>query len=317
VRKYGITAMQYVGEICRYLLTNPPQANDKEHQLRVMTGTGLATELWQAWVARFGDMQIIESWGSTEANTSTVNVDNRVGSVGRVPDWMKTNLKLLAYDVDNDCHITDANGKKRLAQPGEVGEAVGMIFQIPDSIAGRFEGYTDTAANEKKIYRDVLQAGDAWWASGDLLREDEDGYLWFVDRLGDTFRWKSENVSTMEVADNLGDFPGVETITIYGVKVGSHAGRAGMAAITLQDGAGFDGKAFYELCSQRIPRYAAPLFVRIMQVADMTSTYKLRKVDLQKEGFDPAIVKDALWVRDEKVGAYVPYNADSVTRAVA
>ena len=175
VRKYGITAMQYVGEICRYLLTNPPQANDKEHKLRVMTGTGLATELWNAWVDRFGDMQIIESWGSTEANTSTVNVDNRVGSVGRIPDWSKTNLKLLAYDVDNDCHITDENGKKRLAQPGEVGEAIGMIFQIPDSIAGRFEGYTDPAANEKKIYRNVLQEGDAWWASGDLLREDEDG----------------------------------------------------------------------------------------------------------------------------------------------
>ena len=317
VRKYGITAMQYVGEICRYLLTNPPQANDKEHKLRVMTGTGLATELWNAWVDRFGDMQIIESWGSTEANTSTVNVDNRVGSVGRIPDWSKTNLKLLAYDVDNDCHITDENGKKRLAQPGEVGEAIGMIFQIPDSIAGRFEGYTDPAANEKKIYRNVLQEGDAWWASGDLLREDEDGYLWFVDRLGDTFRWKSENVSTMEVADSLGDFPGIETITIYGVKVGSHSGRAGMAAITLQEGASFDGKAFYELCSQRIPRYAAPLFVRIMKVADMTSTYKLRKVDLQKEGFDPAVVKDALWVRDEKQGAYVPYNEDSVARAVA
>ena len=118
VRKYGITAMQYVGEICRYLLTNPPQANDKEHKLRVMTGTGLATELWNAWVERFGDMQIIESWGSTEANTSTVNVDNRVGSVGRIPDWTKTNLKLLAYDVDNDCHISDENGKKRLAKPG-------------------------------------------------------------------------------------------------------------------------------------------------------------------------------------------------------
>ena len=317
VRRYGITAMQYVGEICRYLLTMPAQANDKEHKLRVITGTGLAPELWTAWVERYGDMRIIESWGSTEANTSTVNVDNRVGSVGRVPDWKLTNLRLAAYDIDNDCHIRDENGRYVLAKPGEPGEALGMIFQIPDSIAGRFEGYTDKAANEKKILRNVFADGDQWWSSGDLLREDEDGYLWFVDRLGDTFRWKSENVSTMEVADNLGDFPGIETITVYGVKVPQQSGRAGMAAITLSEGASFDGKAFFELCSKRVPRYAAPLFIRISQVADMTSTYKLRKVDLQKEGFDPQLVKDPLWVRDEAARAYVPYNADAVARVIA
>lgn len=316
VKKHGITTMQYVGEICRYLLTADPVPEEENHTLRKMTGTGMAAELWNAWVNRFGEAKIYESWGATEANTSLVNVDNYVGAVGRVPDWNLTNLRLLKYDTDAEDYAKTEDGKYQLAKPGEVGEAVGMIFHMPDSIAGRFEGYVDKAATEKKILRNVFQDGDQWWASGDLLREDENGYVYFVDRMGDTFRWKSENVSTTEVADALGDFPGLESITVYGVKVEGAGGRAGMAAIVMADGTSFDPKAFYDLTAKRLPRYAAPVFIRLPDVADMTSTYKLRKVDLKKQGFDKAQVQDPLYVRDEKQGCYVELTDASVKAAL-
>jgi fatty-acyl-CoA synthase len=309
VRHHGATICQYVGEICRFLLTVPPQPDDQVHPLRKMVGAGLAPEVWEQWVRRFGEFEIYEGWGSTESNTNTINVDNRVGSCGRVPFWEKTNLRLVRYDIETDSHPRDANGFLQLCEVGEVGEGIGMIIDIPDVVGGRFEGYTSAEATEKKILRNVFRAGDAWWSSGDLLRCDADGYCWFVDRIGDTFRWNSENVSTAEVADALGDFPGLEAITVYGVKVPGAEGRAGMAALVLQPGASFDPAAFWKLALDRLPRYAAPLFLRIAPTTDMTGNYKLRKVDLQREGYDPALVRDPLFYRDDKLQTYLPLDA--------
>lgn len=308
VRRHQVTICQYVGEICRFLLTVPPQPGDRDHPLRKMVGAGLAPEVWEQWVRRFGDFEIYEGWGSTESNTNTINVDNRVGSCGRVPFWEKTNLRLVRYDIDSDSHPRDENGFMQLCDVDEVGEAIGMIIDIPDVVGGRFEGYTSAEATEKKILRNVFRQGDAWWSSGDLLRCDAEGYCWFVDRIGDTFRWNSENVSTTEVTDALGDFPGLEAITIYGVKVPGAEGRAGMAALVLQPGIRFDPAAFWALALDRLPRYAAPLFLRIAPTTDMTGNYKLRKVDLQREGYDPALVSDPLFVRDDKARTYVPLN---------
>lgn len=306
VHKHQVTICQYVGEICRFLLTVPPQPGDRSHPLRKMVGAGLAPEVWEQWVRRFGDFEIYEGWGSTEANTNTINVDNRVGSCGRVPFWEKTNLRLVRYDIDSDSHPRDANGFMQLCEVGEAGEAIGMIIDIPDVVGGRFEGYTSAEATEKKILRNVFREGDAWWSSGDLLRIDADGYCWFVDRIGDTFRWNSENVSTTEVADALGDFPGLDAITVYGVKVPGAEGRAGMAALVLQPGVSFDPAAFWALALERLPRYAAPLFLRIAPTTDMTGNYKLRKVDLQREGYDASVVSDPLYMRDDKSRTYLP-----------
>ncbi|MCY1274303.1 crotonobetaine/carnitine-CoA ligase [compost metagenome] len=314
VRENGVTVFQYIGEICRYLLNMPAQANDRDHSLRCMLGAGLSPDIWQRWVERFGDLQIFEGWGSTEANTATLNVDNRVGSCGRIPDWARTNLRLLKYDVDSQCHVRNADGYFVHCQPGEVGEAVGMIIDHPEIGAGRFEGYTSAEATEKKILRNVFQTGDAWWSSGDLLRYDEDGYCFFVDRLGDTFRWKSENVSTQEVAAALGDFPGMELINIYGVRVPGHEGRAGMAAILMQAGQAFDPQAFFSFTQARLPRYAAPVFVRVQAAADMTTTFKLRKVDLQRDGYDPRRIAEPLFVRDETSASYVPLDDEALER---
>ncbi len=309
VRRHSVTICQYVGEICRFLLTVPPQADDHAHPLRKMVGAGMAPEIWDQWIRRFGDQfQIYEGWGSTESNTNTINLDNRIGSCGRIPFWEKTNLRLVRYDIDSDSHPRDENGFLQLCEVGEVGEAIGMIINIPDVVGGRFEGYTSAEATEKKILHNVFKQGDAWWSSGDLLRIDADGYCWFVDRMGDTFRWNSENVSTTEVADALGDFPGLDAITVYGVKVEGHEGRAGMAALVLQPDVPFDPEAFWAFALERLPRYAAPLFLRIAPTTDMTGNYKLRKVDLQRQAYDASVVSDPLYVRDDKAQTYLPLN---------
>jgi fatty-acyl-CoA synthase len=316
VRRHRVTICQYVGEICRYLLTEPPREDDRDHTLRTLVGAGLSLEVWDAFVKRYGELEIYEGWGSTEANTNTINLDNRIGSCGRVPFWQKTNLRVVRYDVENDAHVRGPDGFLVQCEPGEVGEAIGMIIDMPDVMGGRFEGYTSREATERKILRDVFSAGDSWWSSGDLLRFDEEGYCYFVDRIGDTYRWKSENVSTMEVADSLGDFPGLETIAVYGVQVPGFEGRAGMAAIVMQPGHAFDPQAFYQLTCERVPRYAAPVFIRIASAPDLTTTFKLRKVDLQREGYDTQLVADPLYVRDEKAARYVPLTPEALARAL-
>ncbi len=306
VRENDITVCQYIGEICRYLLNHESESG--EHKLRCMLGAGLTAESWKRWIERFGDMDIYEGWGSTEANTNLINLDNYIGSCGRVPDWNKTNLRLVRYELETDDYIRNDEGFCIQCEPGEVGEAVGFIINHPEIGGGRFEGYTTEDATEQKILRNVFQEGDAYWRSGDLLRYDADGYFYFVDRVGDTFRWKSENVSTQEVASALDDFKGAELINIYGVQVPQHEGRAGMAAIVMQEGQEFDPQALYDLTEERIPRYAAPQFVRVSAAADMTSTFKLRKVDLQRQGYDPKACNDPLFIRNDKLGTYQPYS---------
>lgn len=310
IRRYRVTIFQYVGEICRYLLNAPTSPRDRDHALRGLVGAGFTAETWRRWVERFGQMSIYEGWGSTESNTNLINVDDEPGAVGRVPYWDKTNFRLIRYDVENGTHIRDENGFCVQCAPGEVGEGIGMIINHPEIGGGRFEGYTSDEATEKKILRDVFQKGDAWWSSGDLLRYDEDGYCYFVDRIGDTYRWKSENVSTLEVSEALSDFEGAELINIYGVKVPGHEGRAGMAAIVMQAGHRFDPDRFYALTEARLPRYAAPLFVRIPEAADLTTTFKLRKVDLQAQGYDNQAFADPLYVRDDQLGTYRPYSSE-------
>ncbi|WP_062270303.1 long-chain-acyl-CoA synthetase [Endozoicomonas arenosclerae] len=314
VRQHNVTTTQYIGEICRYLVNQPEQPNDKEHTLKRMTGAGVSTEVWQRFIERFGEVEIYEGWGATEANCGIINVDCKPGSVGRIPFREKSNLRLVKYDLENDCHVKDENGFHIEAEAGEVGEALGMILNIPGLGAGRFEGYTDAEATEKKILRNVFTEGDAWFRSGDLLSRDEEDYYYFVDRIGDTFRWKSENVSTTEVSDALSSFEPAELINIYGVAVPDHEGRAGMAAIQLKNGEQFDGKAFYNEARGALPQYAMPLFVRIAEQSDLTATFKLRKVDLQKQGYCPDSFEDELYVQDAVEKTYVKYSTEALQK---
>ncbi|OHT19320.1 long-chain-acyl-CoA synthetase [Edaphosphingomonas haloaromaticamans] len=314
VRRHGITSFYYIGEICRYLLAAPERPDDRDNSLRVMTGAGLKPDVWEAFTRRFGIGQVFEGLGSTEANYGITNVDNRIGSVGRVPYPAHTNMKFVRYDVEADDHVRDADGRLVEAKPGEVAELIAEVLG-GSGVAGFFEGYTSAEETERKLLRDVVRPGDVWFRSGDLVRFDEEDYFYFVDRIGNTFRWKSENVSTEEVATVLGGFPGPEIVNIYGVAVPGTEGRAGMAALTYADPSAFDGEAFHRFATSRLAPYAVPLFVRLTRAADMTSTFKLRKIDLQREGYDPANVGgDPLFVVDPAAGRYVPLTAEALDR---
>ena len=308
VRRHRVTAWYYIGEICRYLLNQPPRPDDREHTLRKMSGAGLKADVWQAFQARFGIETICEGLGSTEANYGLTNVDNKVGSVGRLPYPERSNIRVVRHDIETGEYVRAADGSLMLCQAGEVGELIAEILEGP-SAAGFFEGYTSPEATEAKILRNVFRAGDRWVRSGDLVRHDDEDYYYFVDRVGDTFRWKSENVSTEEVAQALSRFPGLAVANVYGVRVPGTEGRAGMVALTFQPPAQFDPRAFHAFALARLASYAVPLFVRVAADADLTSTFKLRKIDLQRAGYDSSRTRDPLYVRDAKAGNYLPLNA--------
>ncbi|ARS26532.1 long-chain-acyl-CoA synthetase [Sphingomonas sp. KC8] len=314
VRRHKITSFYYIGEICRYLMNAPAKPDDADNSLRVMTGAGLKADVWEAFTKRFGVNWVYEGLGSTEANYGITNVDNKAGSVGRVPYPAHTNMKFVRYDIENDDHVRDADGRLVEARPGEVAEIIAEVLG-GNGVGGYFEGYTSREATEQKLLRDVIKPGDVWFRSGDLVRFDEEDYFYFVDRIGNTFRWKSENVSTEEVAAVLSAFRGPEIVNVYGVAVPGTEGRAGMVALTYADRAAFDPQAFYRFASEKLAHYAVPVFVRLSGTADMTTTFKLRKVELQRAGYDPARVDgDPLFVADPQAGRYVPVTAEALDR---
>ena len=302
VRRYHASGVIYIGELCRFLLNRPPDPEDGTHNLRWMFGIGLRADVWEPFRERFRIPRIVEAYGATEANVGGVNYAGKVGSVGRIRGGL-----LLRYDVEREDFVRDAEGRHVECRPGEVGELLGRIPVGSRSMLRQFQGYTSAEATEKKILRGVKKPDDAYFRSGDLLRRDRKGYYYFVDRIGDTFRWKGENVSTQEVAEALSAFPGVETANVYGVEVPGHEGRAGMAALALEGGreAPFDAQALYELAVSKLPSYAVPVFLRLQSESDVTGTFKLRKVALRSEGYDPNATSDPIYVRDDQAGAYV------------
>jgi fatty-acyl-CoA synthase len=278
------TLFVYIGELCRYLVNQPPHPKERAHRLRLGFGNGLRPEVWSELEERFGLKRMLEFYGSTEGNVSLFNFDGKVGAVGRVPPYLRHrfDVKLVQFDVESETPVRGTDGFCIPCAPGETGEAIGLI---KDDARGGYSGYADQSASEKKILRDVFAKGDAWFRTGDLMREDEDGYFYFVDRIGDTFRWKGENVSTTEVAEVIARYPGVDEANVYGVKVERLDGRAGMAAITPGDG--FDLQGLRDFLVRELPNYARPIFIRIQPAIETTGTFKYRKVDLVRDGFDP------------------------------
>ncbi len=310
----GATAFQYIGEICRYLLLQPPNEWEGRHRLRFCVGNGLRPDVWGPFQERFRVPQVCEFYGATESNVVMVNLEGRVGSVGRPPVGLRA--KLVRYDVEADAPVRDARGRCIECPTGEVGELVSKISEGRTAV-GRFEGYTSKEATEKKILRDVFEPGDAWFRSGDLLRADADGFFYFVDRIGDTFRWKGENVSTQEVAEAVDAFPGVALSAVYGVEVPHCEGRVGMAALVFEEGARLDPDAFHAHVTAALPGYARPAFVRVQDEPELTGTFKLRKVDLQRQAYDPGAVSDPLFYRDDTSGSYRPVTPEALGRIQA
>jgi fatty-acyl-CoA synthase len=314
VAETGATAFQYIGELCRYLVNQPPHPKERAHTLRFAVGNGLRPDVWEEFQRRFAVPHIVEFYGATESNVSMVNLAGRPGSVGRPAPG--TRIALVRFDVDADAPLRDAAGRCVPCADGEPGELLGRISE-GRTAAGRFEGYTQKEATEKKILRGVFEPGDAWFRSGDLLSRDEDGYYYFVDRIGDTFRWKGENVSTQQVAEAVGGEPGVAMCAAYGVALPGQEGRAGMAAVVLDPGAALDGASLYARVSAELPAYARPAFVRVWRAPDLTGTFKLRKVEVQKQGFDPAATPDPIYYRDDAGRAYQPLDTSTHARIVS
>ncbi len=302
------TCFQYIGEVCRYLLAQPPSELERAHRVRFCVGNGLRPDVWEAFQERFAIPLVAEFYGATESNVAMVNLEGRMGSVGKpVPG---TKPALVRYDVAAEEYVRDAQGRCVACRDGEVGELLGRISE-GRTAAGRFEGYTSKDATEKKILRDVFAKGDAWFRTGDLLWRDPEGYYYFADRIGDTFRWKGENVSTQEVAEALSGLPGVEHCAVFGVDVPRADGRAGMAALVLDGSAGLDGAAIYAHVDEALPVYARPAFLRLQNEPELTGTLKLRKVDLQRQGFDPGAVIDPLFYRDDRASTYAPLTREA------
>ena len=300
VHKYGATMFEYIGELCRYLLNAPPSPLEKDHRIRAITGNGLRPEIWRAFQERFAIPRIVEFYGATEGNVSMLNYDGTLGAVGRVPDYLEWLLpsRVVRFDVEKEMPVRAEDGLCIECAPDEVGETLGGISRR----AGReFEGYTAKADSEKKMLRDVFRRGDVWFRTGDLMRRDEHGYFYFVDRIGDTFRWKGENVSTGEVGGALSAVPGIREANVYGVTVKGLDGRAGMAALVV------DGDFNLEQLPARLkalPQYARPIFLRLSPSIEVTGTFKQRKVDLVREGLDPSTIADPLYFLDPDSGKY-------------
>jgi fatty-acyl-CoA synthase len=310
--RFDCTLFQYIGELCRYLLKAPVSEFEHQHRLRLACGNGLRGDIWEEFQARFAIPRILEFYAATEGNFSLYNVEGKVGAIGRIPPLLAHRFpaSIVRVDAEQGALLRDDNGLCIACARGEVGEAVGRIGTA-DEGGGRFEGYTDKAETDRKILRDVFAKGDAWFRTGDLMKLDEQGFFHFVDRVGDTFRWKGENVATSEVNDAIRECEGVLDATTYGVEVAGTDGRAGMAAIVVSDG--FDFANFAALLARRLPAYAHPLFIRVSASLDATETFKQKKHLLMREGFDPA-VSDPLYFRDPQSGEYRPLDTEVFAR---
>ncbi len=295
------TIFVYIGELCRYLTNQPPHPKERRHHLRLAFGNGLRPDVWKEFQDRFGVDRILEFYGSTEGNVSMFNFDGQVGAIGRVPHYLRRNfsVRLVKFDVEAEAPVRNDAGLCVESDPEEVGEAVGLI---KDDARSGYSGYADKAASDRKILRDAFEHGDAWFRTGDLMRQDKDGYFYFVDRIGDTFRWKGENVSTTEVAEAVSRYPGVAEANVYGVKIDRLDGRAGMAAITPGDDFKLDG--LRDFLVRELPTYARPIFIRLQPAIETTGTFKYRKVDLVRDGFDPAKIEHEIYFDDPNTHSY-------------
>jgi fatty-acyl-CoA synthase len=309
VVRHECTLFQYIGELCRYLAHSPPNPNESRHKIRLACGNGLRPDLWSEFKSRFRIPLLLEFYGATEGNVNIFNFEGKEGAVGRVPWWLahRFPIAVVRFDVERQQPVRNADGFCERCTPDEAGEVIGRIVNDPSKPGNRFEGYAAAAQNENKILHNVFAKGDSWFRTGDLMRQDARGYFYFVDRVGDTFRWKGENVSTSEVSEAINTFPGIADANVYGVTVVGRDGRAGMAAIVCNGEC--DLAALHAHLRANLPEYARPLFLRIKGKLDVTGTFKQTKIDLVREGFNPAATGDPIYFNDPHTQAFVPLDA--------
>jgi fatty-acyl-CoA synthase len=309
VIRWECTAFQYIGELCRYLLNCPYSESETAHRLRLACGNGLAAGVWEAFQQRFRIPQILEFYAATEGGLSLFNVQGKPGAIGHIPPYLRHRFApaLVSFDFDKGEPARDENGFCIRCGANKPGEALVKVQNDPASAGSRFEGYTSAAETEKRILRHVFAAGDAWVRTGDLMRQDEKGFFYFVDRIGDTFRWKGENVATSDVAQEICAFEGILHASVYGVVIPGTEGRAGMAAIVCEGA--LDLAALHRHLAERLPSYACPLFLRLCPQAEVTGTFKYAKTDLVRQGFNPSQCADPLYFNHSELRAYVALDA--------
>ena len=295
ITRWDCTLFQYIGELCRYLVHAEASPNETQHRIRLACGNGLRPDVWNSFQNRFRIPRIFEFYGATEGSVSLFNIEGEAGAIGRFPPYLahRSSAVLVKYDPETEMPFRDEKGLCVPCAKNEAGEAIGPLRRGAGHISNRFEGYTDQEASERKILHNVFRPGDAWFRTGDLMRKDERGFFYFVDRVGDTFRWKGENVAASEVAEVLSAFPGVKLVNVYGVTIPGTDGRAGMATL-VADG---DLKlaALREHIVGNLPAYARPLFVRVREELEVTPTFKWTKTDLVRQGYDPAATSDVIY----------------------
>ncbi len=291
------TAFVYIGEICRYLLNQPPKPTDRAHRVRVIGGNGLRPEIWDEFTKRFGIPRVCEFYASSEGNTAFINIFNVPRTTGIFP----MPVAYVEYDPDTGQPLRDDSGRVRRVPAGQPGLLLSPVNRLQP-----FDGYTDQESTEKKLVRNAFREGDCWFNSGDVMSPQGLGHAAFVDRLGDTFRWKGENVATTQVEAALASDESVEDCTVFGVEVPRTGGRAGMAAVKLRDGAEFDGQSVARAVYEQLPGYALPLFVRVVESIEQTTTFKSRKVELREQAYGPD-VQDPLYVLAGRGDGYVPF----------
>ncbi|OBH67666.1 long-chain-acyl-CoA synthetase [Mycobacterium intracellulare] len=291
------TAFIYIGEVCRYLLNQPAKPTDRAHKVRVIAGNGLRPEIWDEFTKRFGIPRVCEFYASSEGNAAFINVFNVPRSTGVFP----MPLAYVEYDPDTGAPLRGDDGRVRRVPAGEPGLLLSPVNRLQP-----FDGYTDPESSEKKLVRNAFREGDCWFNTGDVMSPQGMGHAAFVDRLGDTFRWKGENVATTQVEAALASDDSVEDCTVFGVEVPRTGGRAGMAAVKLRDGAEFDGRSLARAVYEQLPAYALPLFVRVVESIEQTTTFKSRKVELREQAYGPDVA-DPLYVLAGRDEGYVPF----------
>jgi fatty-acyl-CoA synthase len=313
VLRWDCSLFQYIGELCRYLVDAPFHTAERAHRLRLACGNGMNVDVWHAFEKRFGVPRILEFYAATEGNFSLYNVEGKPGAIGKIPGFLsgRNPIVLVKFDFDSEQPLRGVDGFCLRCGPNEPGEAIGRISPDRRDLSARFEGYTQAADTQKKILSDVFAPGDAFLRSGDLMRIDEQGYYYFVDRIGDTFRWKGENVATLEVATALCAYPGIVEAAVYGVAVPGAEGRAGMALLGLKGELDLAGIARH---LRVLPEYARPVFLRLSRKLEITPTFKHKKHDLANQGFDPGRIAEPLYVFDRGQGAYVALDRDRFAR---
>ncbi|WP_188545737.1 long-chain-acyl-CoA synthetase [Rhodococcoides trifolii] len=296
VRENEATAFTYIGELCRYLLTQDEKPNDKDNTIRLIVGNGLRPEIWKEFTGRFGIERVAEFYGASECNIAFINAFN----IDRTAGFCPLPYAVVEYDDETGKAKRDGKGRLRKVSTGDVGL---LLSKITDRAP--FDGYSDEEATKKKLLQDGFDDGDCWFDTGDLVRQQGFRHVAFVDRLGDTFRWKGENVATTQVEGTLNSHPDVDQAVVFGVDIPNADGKAGMAAVTLRSGKSFDGQSFAAAAYKSLPGYAVPLFIRVVDSLEATSTFKSKKVELRKVGYDTDAEGD-LYVLEGKSKGYVP-----------